>query len=117
MSPFTSTESQEVENDLEQRLEAKGIDPATIITIVEAVLGLIANCRNPQSLSTGMRSPGRLERTLVRRQIGNELREHGQAVDRRELDRLTDAVLAASAEADDANRQRLVDYCTQYGTF
>jgi hypothetical protein len=110
-------ESREVERRLENQLEASGISPDLISTVIEMVLGLLSNCRNKQSVQAGMESPGRLERHLVRQQLRKELAEHGQTKSRAELDRLTDAVLEAARTAPAEDRERLVAYTSQYDTF
>ena len=114
---FTKDAAQAVENNLERELQVAGISPTLIETVVEMVLGLFANCANKQALKQGMENPGRLERSLVRSSLRQELREHGQTVSREELDRLTDCCLQAARTADPEAREKLVEYTSQYGSF
>jgi hypothetical protein len=114
---FSTQESREIERRLESQLEASGISPDLISTVIEMVLGLLSNCRNKQQVRAGMESPGRLERILVRQQLRKELADHGQTKSRVEVDRLTDAVLEAARTAPAEDRERLVAYTSQYDTF
>jgi hypothetical protein len=114
---FTAQQSRDVESRLQSQLEASGISPDLISTVMEMVLALLSNCRNKQQLQAGMQSPGRLERALVRQQLRKELADHGQSKSRAELDRLTDAILEAARTAPEEDRDQLVAYTSQYDTF
>ena len=63
-----------------------------------------------------MEAPTFRERVIVRRELQRELREHGQAVTRAQLDTLTDQVLRTAREAQQADRDALLDYATEYAT-
>lgn len=112
----TREHSESVEGTLEERLSVAGIDPTLILTVVETVLGLLSKCTNKSAAKAGMANPTRLETVLVRRALQAELRDHGQIVSRSELDRITKAVLDASASAPQDERDDLLNYCTEYTT-
>lgn len=108
--------SDRIEGDLQQRLQVVGIDPTLILTVVETILGLLSNCRNKQAAREGMQAPTFRERVLVRRELQRELREHGQATTGSQLNVLTDQVLRAAREAQQDDRDALLDYATEYAT-
>lgn len=108
--------SDQIESDLESQLEVSGIDPTLIATVVETILGLLTRCRNKQATLNSMRSPGRLERVLVRNELRKELRERNQAVTAAQLDQLTDQVLNAARKSTDDTRSALIDHATQFQT-
>ena len=108
--------SDRIEGDLQQRLQVVGIDPTLILTVVETILGLLSSCRNKQAAREGMQAPTFRERVIVRRELQRDLREHGQAVTRSQLDTLTDQVLRTAREAQQADRDALLDYATEYAT-
>lgn len=108
--------SDRIEGDLQQRLQVVGIDPTLILTVVETILGLLSNCRNKQAARDGMQAPTIREWVLVRRELQRELREHGRAATRTQLDIMTNQVLRTAREAQQADRDALLDYATEYAT-
>lgn len=84
--------------DLESR--AVGLDPATIAAAVSALVGLIANCRNPAQATAALeRPPGTLEKTLLRNAIRREARARGLRTTPRQIEAAVDALTAAHTAA------------------
>jgi hypothetical protein len=106
----------EIESDLHSTLQIAGIDPTLIITVIETILGLLGQCRNRQATAAAMRAPSARERVLVRRELQRELRERGQTVSRPQLDQLTEQVLQASRQASTEQRDRVVEYASEFQT-
>ena len=111
-----SAQSQAVEQHLHDQLQVAGFDPSLITTVIETVLGILSSCRNKQAARDAMASPGRLERVLVRRELQRELRENGEAVGRQQLDWMVDQLLEAARNADQADRDALMNHTGKFDT-
>lgn len=108
--------NQATEEAMSARLQAVGIDPTMLGTVLQAVLGLLTQCRNRQATGIALRSPGVREEVLVRRELQRELRETGKSVPRDKINLMVQQVLSASREASDPLRELVLDHVTAFDT-
>lgn len=111
-----NSESRMVEQGLQTQLEAVGIDPALIVTVIDAVLGILSRCQNKQAARDEMANPGRLARLLVRQQLQAELRQTGQSMGRQQVERIVEQILQAAGTATQTERDALLAYTGKFDT-
>jgi hypothetical protein len=104
------------EEAISARLQAVGVDPTMIATVLQAVLGLLTQCRNRPATALALRSPGVREEVLVRRELQRELRENGKFVSRERLNLMVQQTLSASRESSEPLRELVLDHVSEFDT-
>lgn len=116
MNGDAMSSSSQVENSLHEQLQVVGLDPTLIVTVIDAVLGILSKCQNKQAARDEMANPSRLARLLIRQQLQKELRETGRSVGRAQLDQLVEQIVQVSRNAPAAERDALLNHTGKFDT-
>lgn len=92
----------ELQNRVSAELPVAGALP--IMAIVEAIMAVIAACKNKQEAKSEMANPGILARSLLRAEIKKQAKKVGEKLTPKQLNQAIEAACSASKNAKESDR-------------